>query len=117
MFARLWIIVFLVSLVLSAVRMVRRARSARMYGQGQDPWGGRQASGSTGRTKARSPYDVLGVAPTATETEVTAAYRKLVHMYHPDKVAELAPEFREVAEQRMKEINAAYEDLKRGRST
>jgi preprotein translocase subunit Sec63 len=32
-------------------------------------------------------------------------------MYHPDKVASLAAEFRELAEQRMKEINAAYAEL------
>ena len=32
---------------------------------------------------------------------------------HPDKVADMAPEFREIAERRMKEINAAYEELKR----
>jgi preprotein translocase subunit Sec63 len=33
-------------------------------------------------------------------------------MYHPDRVATLAPEVREVAEIRMKEINAAYGQLK-----
>ena len=42
-----------------------------------------------------------------------SAYRKLVQQYHPDKVANLAPEFRELAERRMKEINAAYQRLKR----
>jgi curved DNA-binding protein CbpA len=39
-------------------------------------------------------------------------------MYHPDKVAGLAPEFQVLAEKRMKEINAAYELLKeRGNPT
>jgi preprotein translocase subunit Sec63 len=32
-------------------------------------------------------------------------------MYHPDKVASLAPEFQALAEQRMKEINAAFREL------
>jgi hypothetical protein len=34
--------------------------------------------------------------------------------YHPDKVATMALEFRELAERRMKEINIAYEALKQG---
>lgn len=42
-----------------------------------------------------------------------AAYRQMAKMYHPDRVANLAPEFIELAEERMKEINAAYEVLKR----
>jgi preprotein translocase subunit Sec63 len=33
-------------------------------------------------------------------------------MYHPDKVAGLAPEYREIAEKKMKMINAAYRRLK-----
>jgi DnaJ-domain-containing protein 1 len=36
----------------------------------------------------------------------------MAQMYHPDKVASLAPEFQALAEQRMKEINAAYSLLK-----
>jgi DnaJ-class molecular chaperone len=47
--------------------------------------------------------------------EITTAYRKLALTYHPDKVAHLAPEARELADQKMKEINAAYAQLKRHR--
>jgi preprotein translocase subunit Sec63 len=36
----------------------------------------------------------------------------LAQQYHPDKVAALAPEIRELAEKRMKAINAAYQLLK-----
>ena len=46
--------------------------------------------------------------------EISAAFRRAAQMYHPDKVATLGPEFRELAERRMKEINAAYEELKHG---
>ena len=63
--------------------------------------------------RAKSPYDVLGIRRNASDDEITAAYRRLVQMYHPDRVANLAPEFRDLAESRMKEINRAHEQLKR----
>lgn len=52
------------------------------------------------------PYKVLGVPTTATDDEVKAAYRKLAKKYHPD-----ANPGDKVAEQRMKEINAAYDQI------
>jgi DnaJ-domain-containing protein 1 len=56
----------------------------------------------------KSPREVLGVGPNATREEVTIAYRHMAKLYHPDKVASLAPEFKVIAETRMKEINGAY---------
>jgi len=55
---------------------------------------------------------ILGVGDNSSEAEISAAYRRLAQMYHPDKVAGLAPEFQALADKRMKEINAAYEVLK-----
>ena len=55
----------------------------------------------------------LGVSKKAGAEEVSAAYRKLAQIHHPDKVANLEPEVREYSEQRMKEINAAYAEFKR----
>ena len=56
---------------------------------------------------------VLGVGESASGAEISVAYRHLAQMYHPDKVAGLAPEFQTLADKRMKEINAAYELLRR----
>ena len=39
------------------------------------------------------------------------SYKKLAQMYHPDKVAGLAPEYYEIAETKMKDINAAYAQI------
>jgi DnaJ-class molecular chaperone len=58
---------------------------------------------------------VLGVSEISSSDEISAAYRRLAQMYHPDKVAGLASEFQLLADARMKEINAAYEVLKKAR--
>lgn len=55
---------------------------------------------------------ILGIRRNPTSDEVNASYRHLAQMYHPDKVAALAPEFQALAEQKMKEINWAYSLLK-----
>ena len=59
----------------------------------------------------KSAYKTLGVAPGASKEEIKAAYYRMAQQYHPDKVATLAPEFHELAERRMKEINDAYQQL------
>ena len=50
------------------------------------------------------PYKVLGLSPNASDDEVKQAYRRLAKKYHPD-----ANPGDKVAEQKMKEINAAYD--------
>ncbi len=60
------------------------------------------------------PYRVLGVSPTATDDEIKAAYRKLAKQYHPDNFA--GNPLGDKAEEKMKEINAAYEQIKDERS-
>lgn len=55
----------------------------------------------------RDPYEVLGVSRDADEEALTKAYRNLARQYHPDTHPDDP-----VAESRMKEINAAYEQIK-----
>jgi DnaJ-domain-containing protein 1 len=64
---------------------------------------------------ARPPHEVLGVEEDATLEEVQASYRKLAAAYHPDKLASSAAELRAIAEERLREINAAYSTMKRER--
>jgi DnaJ-like protein len=53
------------------------------------------------------PFAVLGVAPGASPDEVAAAYRELAKAWHPDRRGE-------AGEDRMAEINVAYELLRAG---
>ena len=57
-------------------------------------------------------YRVLGIAENATDEEIERAYRKLMAQYHPDRVSGAAEEFRELAEQRSRAINAAYDRVR-----
>lgn len=54
------------------------------------------------------PYQALGVPPTATKAEITAAYRTMAQLFHPDRYAEAPEHVRHEAERRMKELNDAY---------
>ena len=58
-------------------------------------------------------HQVLGVPLGALGHEVSQAHRKLALMHHPDRMASMGPEAEEYSEERMKEINAAYEELRR----
>ena len=58
---------------------------------------------------AVDPYAVLGVAPSATQAEIKAAYQTQVGKYHPDLHQQNPLE--DLAKERMVEINAAYELL------
>lgn len=55
---------------------------------------------------------VLGLRPGCTAEEIVAAYHRLAQMYHPDKTTGLGPELQKLADQRMKEINAAHQAVK-----
>lgn len=61
----------------------------------------------------QNPYKVLGVSETATDEEIKKAYRELVKKYHPDKYADNP--LADVAAEKMKEINAAYEQITKDR--
>lgn len=61
----------------------------------------------------KDPFRVLGVQKGASFEEVTRAYRKLMTQYHPDKVSHLGKEFQEIAERKTKQLNKAYQEIKR----
>jgi DnaJ like chaperone protein len=62
-------------------------------------------------------YEVLAVSRNASDAEVTKAYRRLMNQNHPDKlVAKGLPEsMMKVAEEKTRQIRAAYELLREAR--
>lgn len=61
----------------------------------------------------KSPYEILGITPNATDDEVKAAYRELAKKYHPDNYGNNP--LSDLAEEKMQEINEAYDTIIRMR--
>ena len=59
------------------------------------------------------PYKVLGISPNASDDEVKHAYRDLARKYHPDNYHDNP--LADLAQEKMKEINEAYEQVQRAR--
>lgn len=57
----------------------------------------------------KDPYSVLGVSKNATDEEIKNAYRELARKYHPDNYQDNP--LSELAGEKMKEINEAYDAI------
>jgi len=62
----------------------------------------------------RDPYEVLGVSPDASDDEIKKTYRDLARKYHPDNYQNNP--LADLAEEKMKEINQAYDAITKARS-
>lgn len=60
-----------------------------------------------------NPYDTLGVNQNSTDQQIKDAYRDMAKKYHPDNYAD-SP-LQEFADEKMREINSAYDDIMNSR--
>lgn len=83
-----------------------RAAAAGSFAGAEDPG-----------SRLSDAYTALGLKEDASVAEIKRAYRRLVSQNHPDKLASkgLPESMREVAEERTREINVAYELVKTSR--
>lgn len=77
------------------------------------------SSHRTGRTRPPSaidssdPFSVLGCSPSDSPKTIQKRYRELVLQYHPDKVNHLGPELRELAAEKTKALNLAFQAIRK----
>jgi DnaJ like chaperone protein len=71
------------------------------------------AAGLSDSEKERKSLELLGLEEGAGFAEIKASYRRLSMKHHPDKVRHLGEEFHQVAEEKMKALNDAYEFLEK----
>jgi DnaJ like chaperone protein len=66
---------------------------------------------------AGNPYEILGLAPSASDAEIKARHRKLVVQVHPDRLSGRGEkiELIEAANRKLAAINAAYDTLRKER--
>ena len=64
--------------------------------------------------KRQDPYSVLGVDQNASDEEIKKAYRELARKYHPDNYQNNP--LADLAEEKMKEINEAYDAITKSRA-
>lgn len=108
MLVRLILVVLLAVVAWRIVRLfVQSPRSREHIGSGQNNSRHRPSN-----RPGDDPHSILGVSRNATQAEIKAAYQRQMRAYHPDRLEDMAPELRALAEQRTKEINEAYAKLK-----
>jgi len=62
----------------------------------------------------KDPYEVLGVSPSASDEEIKRVYRDLARKYHPDRYVDNP--LADLAQEKMKDINEAYDTITRSRA-
>ena len=63
-----------------------------------------------------SAYSVLGISSDSQDIEIKKAYRKMANKFHPDKIAHLGEDFKDIAQEKFKSVTEAYHKIKKERN-
>lgn len=77
----------------------------------QNGSGGYQRTTNTYTTDKSKYYTILGLSKNASQDEIKKAYHKLAKEHHPDRFVNSSDSEKKYHENKMKEINDAYENL------
>lgn len=93
----------------------KRVQPGSTGAQSENQQSSHSSTNASGRGQAipKTPYEILDVPPGASQEEIKSAFKQLAGKYHPDKVEYLGDEFKALAEEKFKEIQDAYQKLKR----
>jgi DnaJ like chaperone protein len=64
---------------------------------------------------SESAYKILEISKDATDEDVRKAYKRMAIKHHPDKVTHLGEDVQKAANEKFKEVNQAYDQIKRER--
>ena len=85
----------------------------QQQGQSHQNDKGQESSKIPNPSRLSDAYDILGVKAGASLSECKEAYRRLMSLYHPDKIMQLTGSRRQQAEEEAKLINVAWETVKK----
>jgi hypothetical protein len=85
------------------------------HNQPNDPAPHSTPDDDLGPFSADDPYVVLGIPASASWEDITVAHRRLAKLHHPDRLLNATEDDRRRSEQRMRDINIAYSELRRRR--
>ena len=63
-----------------------------------------------------SAYRILEIKRTVSDQEIKKAYRRMANKFHPDKIAHLGEEYKEIAQEKFKSVSDAYHKIKKDRN-
>lgn len=74
---------------------------------------GKKTKIDTEHVDSKNPFSVIGATESDSDEEIKKKYKRAVMEYHPDRVAHLGQELRDLASRKSKEINEAYAFIRR----
>lgn len=111
-------ILVMAAVVLFVTRWLRRYLSQPRGGRGGGFGGfGTRDAQSSSRAKLRmlkfekKPHQILGVSANASREDVDAAWKAALEKNDPERLGDMSPEIRAVAQRRRDEINKAYREI------
>ena len=72
-----------------------------------------KATGSTSNTTNKlNPFEILGISSVSSIEEIKEAYHFQIKKNHPDQLSHMSMDIQKFAEEKIKIINAAFEEIK-----